>query len=316
MTRFLAAAIVAFSSCAYADTVFLASGGKIDGTVLQSNPDRVVVMVGKGTITLQGSHVKKIERTATKADPVSSDKALPALSNLETVVSSTASQAWATDFSQIAATVIDVGVLKNVPYKSYRCGTDYELNVYGDPDQPACIEIGVYRSLIASTEAKEHCRTLVGSLLGSDVDSKLLKQLNLEEDKVVRGKLTIEITPPTAEDAYGGWWVSVYDQELLDKARASDKEVESISEPRISVIPSPSSIKTQPATKSPSRQNPSYANDDIVKLIDTYTPEEMARSRAPRASSGQSSASSSGRVYVRGYYRKDGTYVRPHSRSR
>lgn len=33
-------------------------------------------------------------------------------------------------------------------------------------------------------------------------------------------------------------------------------------------------------------------------------------------SAGESSVSTGGRVHVRGYYRKDGTYVRPHTRSR
>lgn len=57
---------------------------------------------------------------------------------------------------QIPATVIDKGVLRNVPYKSYRAG-DYEVNVYGDPDQPARVEIGVYRSLLTSQDAKHNC---------------------------------------------------------------------------------------------------------------------------------------------------------------
>ena len=45
---------------------------------------------------------------------------------------------------EIPATVIDNGEFKNVPYKSFRVNNDVELNIYGDPENPAGIELGIY----------------------------------------------------------------------------------------------------------------------------------------------------------------------------
>ena len=66
-------------------------------------------------------------------------------------------QPWATDFRQIPATVIDNGVLRNVPYKSYNAAKDYEVNLYGDPQSPAGLEIGVRGDLLNDDNAKKSC---------------------------------------------------------------------------------------------------------------------------------------------------------------
>jgi hypothetical protein len=53
----------------------------------------------------------------------------------------------------------------------------------------------------------------------------------------------------------------------------------------------------------------------IPPLVATAVPADSAD--APRSSGGSSASSGTGgSVHVRGYYRRDGTYVRPHTRSR
>jgi hypothetical protein len=133
-----------------------------------------------------------------------------------------------------------------------------EFNIYGDPDAPACLEIGVFGP-------EDHgfrvvCRDTLGSMLGDPEDRRALQSLRQAKGKTTRGALTFEVTPETAPDAYGGWWASVYDPRLLDGSRASDAELKGVAGPR-------------PAG------------------------DEAAKSR-PGAT-----------VYVKGYYRKDGTYV-------
>ena len=137
------------------------------------------------------------------------------------------STVWGKTLAQIPSTVIDKGVLRNIPYLSYKAG-DYELNVYGDPAAPAGVEIGVTKDLLKSLGAKKTCVDFIAGLLEDPEDKKLLGALKLEVDKKVRNGLTFEITPPTAEDAYGGWWVSVYDEAALDRSRASEDEMAKI----------------------------------------------------------------------------------------
>ena len=134
---------------------------------------------------------------------------------------------WAKDLKQIPSTVIDKGVLRNVPYTSYRSG-EYELNVYGDPERPACFEIGITGELLKSADARRNCFEIVQAILNDPAAFQFLRTLNPEGEKKVRAGITYEITPPTAEDAYGGWWISIYSEPLLEKSRASAEEMKKI----------------------------------------------------------------------------------------
>jgi len=182
-------------------------------------------------------------------------------------------QAWAEDLKQIPATVIDKGVMRSVPYQSYRAG-DYEMNIYGDPDHPAGVEIGVYSGLLRSKIAKNHCVEFMAAVLTDPGDRYLLRSLKLTIDSVKRGNLTFEITPETADDAYGGWWVSVYNTKALDKARASAKELAAIT------------VDKQTAAKAPAGLSWSATGPCACPL-------------------------GSSKVYARGYYRDNDTYTPP-----
>src|SRR5205085_823918 len=91
---------------------------------------------------------------------------------------------------QIPATVIDVGILKHVPYLSYRVGNDRELNIYGDPASPACIEIGLYRSLKDAKREQVVCLSYLQSLFPS-LDFKTVR---MDGGKSLKGDWVIEVT--------------------------------------------------------------------------------------------------------------------------
>ena len=126
-------------------------------------------------------------------------------------------QAWAADLHQVPVMVIDKGNLRNVPYKSL---------------SPAAITRST--STVTGLAGRLRGRRLPGAV-GRPAGEDQLPRAGLvalgrskgrgggpalrpEKDLVHRDGLTLEITPPTAEDAYHGWWVSVYDRRLLDHA--------------------------------------------------------------------------------------------------
>lgn len=299
---------------AIGDTITFHSGGSISGTIMQENSATITMLYGKSTMKIARSDVKSITRSP-KPEPkktTTTPTSVPVrLATMEQSVSALAQEQWATNLEEIAATVIDVGVLKNVPYKSFRCGADFEMNVYGDPDAPAGLEIGVYGELAKSDSAQSSCMKFMSKLLGDSTDIKILDSLDKNEDKVERKSLTFEITPPTAEDSYGGWWISVYSEDLLRKAMASDDELKAISQPR-TVMQKPS----QPKSEKP---QPRPTSDIVVKPSSfdnvDWTEQEISKSRKLKPAANAPS-SSGGSVYVRGYYKKDGTYVRPHTRKK
>ncbi len=175
---------------------------------------------------------------------------------------------------------------------------DYEVNVYGNPEQPAGVEVGIRGAALDDPKAKANCLALITRVLSKDGDRRTLNMLKLEEDVQKTEGLTFEITPPTAEDSYGGWWVSVYDEEELDRSRATTDELAKITVPKKDIKDSP----PNPAPKSESPGTKPSTNNS------PWTPADLPYAKPGKGASGD-------RVYVRSYVRKDGTYVQAHTRA-
>lgn len=300
--------IALFVGMAHADTVTTKSGGNISCTVLQEGSTSVTVRIGYGTVVIPREMIESIRKEVPAAtSPTTSPANQSRIPSYSTVVSVLLRQNWSTNFQQIPATVIDKGVLRHVPYQSYRCAENYEINVYGDPDAPAGIEIGVYRTLLNDTQAKRNCVEFIASLLPRESDRAALRLLDLNAGRIVLNGMSFEVTPETAEDAYGGWWVSVYDEKSIEAARASEKELAQIAVPRVAQS-SQSTLARQPASAEP------LARTNNADSLTQWTRRDMGYARPSINRSAQSASSGGGSVYVRGYYRKDGTYVQAHTR--
>jgi hypothetical protein len=280
-----------------ADVVILQSGGVIIGKVLQQDSEGVLVQMDYGTFRYPKSMIKDV-RKQDSAAPVES-QSTQRIPNWAKIISELATNGWAHELKQIPATVIDNGVLQNVPYISFRCNSGgYEINIYGDLDNPAGVEIGAVNYLVKSDEAKSNCVDFISSVLTSDGDEEIVRALNLNH-KVLEKKegLTFETTFPDEPDAYGGWWVSVYDESALTNARASGAELLTITQPR--VAPKPQPVAMAQPTMPVADSMPSWSTNDF-----SYA----------RPSTSDDSGDG-GSVYVRGYYRSNGTYVHSYTRS-
>jgi hypothetical protein len=209
----------------FGDKLVMINDRIVTGTVLETNVNNVLLLTDYGTIKYPVAAVKEIRIDQSSLVEAVITNTLP---DSKTIILRLHKQPWATDLKQIPATIIDKGILKNVPYISFRCGGDYEVNIYGDLDHPAGIEAGVYRKLISDDTAKRNCAAFVRVLLGQDADKSMIQKIDFSKDLKTNSSLTFEVTPPTAEDAYGGWWLSVYSEQKLDLARATDDELKYI----------------------------------------------------------------------------------------
>lgn len=361
---------------AFADTLVFSSGRTVSGIVLQTNDVNVLMLTDYGALNYSPAIIKEIKmERAESVDPYGTNR-IPDSKNLLLRLSR---QPWATNLKQIPATVIDTGIMRNVPYVSFQCGEDYEVNIYGDLDHPAGIEVGVYRKLIENALAKANCAKFMADNLGQATDKEAVRRLDQTKDLKTVDGLTLEITPPSAADAYMGWWISAYLEEKLNRARASADELKGISVAKadVSKASSPSqnpsawsaadlkfarpslttiTFTTSSGTVTNAQVKPyvegvsliwsdtNTGSGGIVKLSDLpeelrarlgYDPGKAAfadtlekeKQQAPAqqqvqvipgsSSPSYNSPSFSGtdRVYVRGYTKKDGTYVQPYTRS-
>ncbi|HYD01053.1 MAG TPA: hypothetical protein VEB22_07485 [Phycisphaerales bacterium] len=302
------AALFAAALASAADTLKITTGESLTCTVLQENADNYVVLSEHRLKRIPKGNVEAVERSKEPAAPSKTVRGPAKVPGWEAIVTRLAKHAWASNLREIPATVIDTGPLRNVPYRSFQCGTDYEVNIYGDPDAPVAVEIGVYRSLLNDAGAKKSCMVFLSMLLDDPTDQAIALALDTKEDLVTRKGITIEVTPPTAKDAYGGWWISIYNDSAIDAARASEEELKAISEEK-AAAPQPKPMQPTVKTGGGTGQRAPAATPE-----DRWQADELARARSYPAAAPSGGGSSGGRVYVKGYYRKDGTYVRGHSR--
>jgi hypothetical protein len=278
-----------------ADVIILQNGNVVAGTVLQQDEGGVLMKMDYGTSHYPASWVKDVQKEG--ATPLESNGA-ERIPNWSKIISALATNSWAHELKQIPATVIDKGILYDVPYISFRCNSGgYEINIYGDLDNPAGLEIGAVNYLVKSDTAKSNCVDFVCSVLTSNEDKKAVRSLKwMAKDLQKKDGATFEITLPSEPDSYGGWWVSVYDENALTNARANGEDLLAITQPRI--VP-----KTQPA---------SLSTATVPAPTTTWAPDDFSDARPGAIGT----SGGGGVVYVRGYYRKNGTYVHAYTRKR
>ncbi|MFZ0827764.1 MAG: hypothetical protein WAO02_10110 [Verrucomicrobiia bacterium] len=319
-----------------ADVVLLQNGGVLTGTVLQQDADGVLIQTDTGTYRYPLSWVQDVKKEAATARHVANNgRRIP---DWAQIVSMLASTSWSQGMKQVPATVINYGKYNSVPYISFRCAAGgYELNIFGDLNAPAAVEIGAMNYLKQSDEAKSNCVNFICSLLPNADDRKMVRALNWNQPVTNSdGGMMFETLIPGEWGSYGGWWVSVYDQSALASAQASQAELASLTQSRTApaqpmAAPAQSTATAANTTAQPGAANPqpAAASDQPVTTttqpITTYgatygaypgwTAEEMAAARPvapapyPTATGDMSRPSSaSDQVYPRTYDRSAGSY--------
>lgn len=304
--------MLVLAAAASADVIKLKNGGQLEGVILKESEGSVVVRLKYATVTLDRADIESVEKKAPENAPAQKTVRLAPWDRCVEVV---AARPWAAELRQIPATVIDKGILKNVPYMSHKSG-NYEFNLYGDPDAPASLEIGVTKDLLKSDAAKKECLEVMAGLLGDPKDVEALRSLNLSPGKKEREGLTFEVTPETAEDAYGGWWITVYDGKALDAARATDEELKKITVDEDELEKEDEEVK-EVARKAEQRKDPAKKAEPKKAEPQGYIgfnpyiwqKKDLQHARPQKKSGG--GIRGLRRVYVRGFSRpRGGGYVR------
>ena len=144
---------------------------------------------------------------------------------------------------QIPATHIDNGYLKNVPYLSFRINDYIEMNVYGNPDDPAAIEFGVYGKLASNDKMRRTISSFMAGFLSSRSEVGAIYSIPFTGGEKSAGDFRIRITPASAPDAYGAWWICLYNPKTLEAARVGDAAYAKLTMPPEQVVGSSGKVK-------------------------------------------------------------------------
>jgi hypothetical protein len=145
---------------------------------------------------------------------------------------------------QIPATHIDNGYLKNVPYLSFRINDYIEMNVYGNPDDPAAIEFGVYGKLASNDKMRRTIRSFMAGFLSSRSEVGAIYSIPFTGGEKSAGDFRIRITPASAPDAYGAWWICLYNPKTLEAARMGDAAYAKLTMPPEQVVGSSGKVRS------------------------------------------------------------------------
>ncbi len=231
-----AATATAADSFKAPDSLVLKGGRTVQGLILKNSRDAVLLQEKLEEVSYPKSEIVRIIDNTNGDSIFTGIFGKGKLPSWRVIASDLRSNDAVRSFVEIPATVIDKGEFNNVPYKSFRVNFDIELNIYGDPEDPAGLEVGVYGPRAKFEKLRRLLRSyLVGYLTTRDEISKIYS-LGLQEGLATSGDLTIEVTPPTAPDAYGAWWISLYTKKELAKVRLSDKEYSQLVLPEDQVV--------------------------------------------------------------------------------
>jgi hypothetical protein len=325
VSALLIAIFFGFSLSLRADVLVLQSGAVITGKVLQQDANGVLMQMEYGTYRYPLALVKDVKKEAATAPHVSNNgKAIPDWAQIVTLL---ANNSWAPEIKQVPATVINYGKFNNVPYVSFRCASGgYELNVFGDLNNPAAVQIGAMNYLKDSAAAKSNCVNFICSVLANAADRKMVRALNWSQKDVQHnGSMSFETLLPGEWGSYGGWWVTVYDTNALANARASDAELLALTQPNVAPTqpvaataqPAPAAITAAPdATTPPSAAPAAQPTTTTTMTTDGYgyygygwTAEELAAAHPDTAAT--QPAVNAANVYPRTYSHEGGGYARP-----
>lgn len=213
------------------DTIFMNDGTEKKGLIIRNNTTTVTLQQRMGEVVIPKAYIRRIDDELNEvyfADMVKPGKLPP----WRMIVMDLRCDDSIRSFRQIPATTVEKGEFARIPYLSFRINRRVEMNVYGNPEDPVCIEFGIYeRRASEITRFKKITRTYLAGLLDNRREIAALYSLDDKGGKKTVGELTFQVTPPDAPDSDGGWWISVYEHKRLDGARIPDENYRKITLP-------------------------------------------------------------------------------------
>jgi len=238
-TRLIVCFLGAFAPSAWAalsgndapDQVRMNDGTELRGLILLNTPEMVVLETRSGEARIPKEYIRRIDDApngeAIFADIVDKDD----LPSWRSVVHDLRTHDRIRIFEQIPPTAIDNGLLRNIPYLSFRANGTSELNVYGNPDKPVAIEFGIYGSRGPDDRTRQIFRELIAGHLHSQAQIRALYSRSPDKRDARAGNLAFRLILPDDPDGYGGTWIVVYRPDSINRARLSDKAYAAITRP-------------------------------------------------------------------------------------
>ena len=213
------------------DQVRLNDGTELRGLILQNTPNMVVLETAQGEARIPKEYIQRIDDApngeAIFADIVNNG----GLPSWRSLVHDLRRQDSVRVFEQIPPTAIDKGLLRNIPYLSFRANERAEFNVYGDPENPVALEFGVYGKGRLDSRTRQVFREFIAGHLGDKNQIRALYSLGPNKRDARAGKLAFRLIRPGDPNSYGATWMVVYRPDAIGRARLPDERYAALTRP-------------------------------------------------------------------------------------
>lgn len=207
------------------DSVLLKDGREIHGVIVKNTNTTVILQEALGEKTYQKSEIVRIrdnDDTATYFTAVQKTGSLP---SWRVIANDLRTHDDVKQVVQVPAVRIDDGPFYNIPYLTFRINHAIEMNIFGNPENPAGLEIGLYGGRKYDLAQRQRLRAHLAGFLNSREELAAYYSLNLRKaGKVQAGELTMETIPPSNPSAHGTWWLALYREKELAALRLSPEE--------------------------------------------------------------------------------------------
>ena len=210
------------------DSIVLKDGRTINGLIIKNSVNSVLMQEEFGERAYPKSEIIRVldePDTATYFTELISKGTLP---SWRVIANDLRTHDRIKSVVEIPAAAVEVGTFRNIPCLSFLVNRDVELNIYGDPNHPAGVELGIYGSRKYNEKLQKILRAYFAGFLGSREEVAALYKIGLTKGKATAGTLSFEITPPDAE---GAWWVSLYNLKTLDDVRLPKAKYDALTRP-------------------------------------------------------------------------------------
>ena len=213
------------------DQIRMNDGTELRGLILQNTRDMVVLETEHGEARIPKEYIRRINDAPNDefvfADIVGKNE----LPSWRSIVHDLRIHDSVRVFEQIPPTAIDSGLLRNIPYLSFRANEKWELNVYGKPERPVAIEFGIYGASGPDEQTRRTFREFIAGHLHSKEQIAALYSLGPRKQDARAGKLAFRLIRPDDPDGFDGTWFVVYRPDAIDAARLPDKTYAAITRP-------------------------------------------------------------------------------------
>ena len=218
------------------DSILLKDGRVISGIIVKNTAEAVSIQERYGIETYPKSEITRIRDTPDTGMEFTAAYSKGDLPSWRTMVNDIRNNDRITSMLQIPATAIDSGLYKNVPYLSFRLNEILEMNIYGDPDDPAAIEFGAYGRMAKNDEIRRALRVFLAGFLTTREEVSAIYDVPFLGGQVCVDTLCFKIIPTTAPDSYGGWWISIFNPGKLTGARMDDATYAKVTRPAAEIL--------------------------------------------------------------------------------